>query len=213
MVASWLGCLTVLMLFTLAAPDASSAEPPPRAPLDALWQEHMLTGSAATIYVDESGQRTLLTPRRPFDEQHGEEDVEGAAITTYGIHVARLDERWLLWRNGGWVLRGGLLARVRENTSAIELYGKAVIRQPPYVPGGPFPRDPPMKRGYEFFLMLRQAKVPRATILRQWIFQPRDVVKDGPVRATLQYNATTRTATVTIMGLKTPVEETVETPR
>ena len=48
MVASWLGCLTVLMLFTLAAPDASSAEPPPRAPLDALWQEHMLTGSAAT---------------------------------------------------------------------------------------------------------------------------------------------------------------------
>ena len=57
MVASWLGCLTVLMLFTLAAPDASSAEPPPRAPLDALWQEHMLTGSAATIYVDESGHQ------------------------------------------------------------------------------------------------------------------------------------------------------------
>ena len=84
MVASWLGCLTVLMLFTLAAPDASSAEPPPRAPLDALWQEHMLKGNAATIYVDESGQRTLLTPRRPFDEQHGEEDVEDAAITTYG---------------------------------------------------------------------------------------------------------------------------------
>jgi len=65
----------------------------------------------------------------------------------------------------------------------------------------------------EFFLMLRQAKVPRATILRQWTFQPRDVIKDGPVRATLQYNATTRTATVKIMGLKTPVEETVETSR
>src|SRR5438876_554835 len=31
-----------------------SAEPPPRALLDALWQGNMLAGSAATIYVDES---------------------------------------------------------------------------------------------------------------------------------------------------------------
>jgi len=38
-----------------------------------------------------------------------------------------------------------------------QLYGKAVIRRPPYVPGGPFPRDPPMTTGYEFFLVLRKA--------------------------------------------------------
>jgi len=202
-----------LMLLAVAAPEASSAEPPPRAPLDALWQQHMLQGSAATIYIDGSGERTVSTPRVPFDEQHGEKDVEGAAITTYGIHVARLDERWLLWRNGGWILRGGLLARAKADGSAIELYGKAVIRQSPYVPGGPFPRDPPIKRGYEFFLLLRRANVPRAIILRQWTFQPTDVVNGGPARATLRYDATTGTATVTITGVKTPVAETIELPR
>jgi hypothetical protein len=207
-----LGHLSVLMLFGLFAP-ATSAEPPPRAPLDALWEEHMLLGSSASIYVDESGQRTVSIPRRAFDEQRGEQDVEGALATPYGIHVARLDERWLLWRNGGWVLQGGLLARVKEQSAAIELYGKAVIRRPPYVPGGPFPRDPPMTRGYEFFLLLRRTGVPRAIILRKWTVEPRDVVKDSPPRATLQYSATTNTATVTIVRARTPVLETVEIPR
>jgi hypothetical protein len=66
-----------------------------------------------------------------------------------------------------------------------------------------------MTTGYEFFLLLRKAGVPRATVLRQWTFQPSDVAKDGTVRATLQYDAMTRTATVTIRGLKTPVEEKI----
>ena len=201
-----------LTLFALAVPNASWAGAPARAPLDALWQEHMLTGSAATIYVDQSGQRTISIPRRPFNEQQGETYAESAATTTSGIQVARLDERWLVWRNGGWVLQGGLLARVGDHSSAIELYGKAVIRRPPYVPGGPFPRDPPMTTGYEFFLLLRKANAPRATILRQWTFQPSDVVEAGRVTARLQYDAATRKAVVTIAGLKSPVEETVEAP-
>lgn len=212
--ALWPGRLGLLMLFALSAPGPGSAEPPPRPPLDVLWHEHMLMGSAATIYVDESGQRTVSIPRRPFDEQRGEtQSVESATGTTYGIQVARLDERFLLWRNGGWVLQGGLLALATEQSSTIELYGKAAIRQPPYVPGGPFPRDPPRTTGYEFFLLLRKASVPRATILRQWIFQPGDVAKDGQVSAMLQYDTATRTATVTIMGLKTPFADTVESPR
>lgn len=202
----------LLMLFALGVPDASWAEAPARARLDALWQEHMLTGTAATIYVDESGQRTVPIHRRPFNEQHGETYAESAATTTSGIQVARLDERWLLWRNGGWILQGGLLARVREESSAIELYGKAVIRRPPYVPGGPFPRDPPMMTGYEFFLLLRKANAPRAMILRQWTLQPSDVVEAGRVTATLQYDAATKKAVVTIMGLKTPVADTVGAP-
>lgn len=207
----WPGRLGLLMLFAFSAPNSGSAEPPARPPLDALWHEHMLAGSAATIYVDESGQRTVSIPRRPFDEQRGElQSVESAAGTTYGIQVARLDERFLLWRNGGWVLQGGLLARAREQSSTIDLYGKAVIRQPPYVPGGPFPRDPPRTAGYEFFLLLRKAGAPRATILREWVFQPDDVAKDGWVRAMLHYNTTKRTATVTITGLKKPFEDTVD---
>ena len=169
-----------------------------------------MVGDAATIYVDESGQRTVSTPRQLFDERRGVvASVESAATTIYGIQVARLDERWLLWRNGGWILQGGLLSRVREQSSAIELYGKAVIRQPPYVPGGPFPRDPPMTTGYEFFLLLRKANIPQATILRQWTFQPEDVSKERWVRDTLQYNKMTRMASVTILGLKIPVQDNV----
>jgi hypothetical protein len=150
----WLGYLGFVMLFALSAPGVGSAEPPPRAPLDALWQEHTLMGSAATVYADESGQRTLSVLRTPSG-------------TTQGIEVSRLDERFLFWRNGGWVLQGGLLARATGRSPAIELYGKAVIRRPPYVSGGPFPRDPPKTTGYEFFLLRRKASVPRAAILRQ----------------------------------------------
>jgi len=70
-----------------------------------------------------------------------------------------------------------------------------------------------MTRGYEFFLLLRRPALSRATILRQWTFQPGDVVNEGPAKATLQYDATTGTATVTITGVKTPVAHTIETPR
>lgn len=201
------------MLLAMSVSDISSAEPPPRAPLDALWSDLMLEGSTSSVFVDSSGQRTVSIHRRPFDEQRGETWPESAAITTHGIEVSRLDERWLLWRNGGWVLQGGLLARAREQSSAIELYGKAVIRRPPYVPSGPFPRDPPMATGYEFFLVLRKADASRATIIRQWIFQPSDVVEAGRVGGRLQYDTASKKAVVTITGLKTPVEYTVELPR
>jgi hypothetical protein len=159
----------------------------------------MLEGRAATVYVDDSGQRTVSVSRRPFDEWYGDaHDVEGAATTTYGIEVSRLDERFLLWRNGGSVLQGGLLARVRDQSSSVELYGKAVIRQPAYMPRGPLPLDPPMTRGYEFFLLLRMGNAPHATILRQWTFEPSDVVEAGRVLAKLQYDTATRKAVVTI---------------
>jgi hypothetical protein len=69
-----------------------------------------------------------------------------------------------------------------------------------------------MTTGYEFFLLLRKVNAPEATILRQWIFQPSDVVEAGRVRARLQYDTATRKAVVTIIGLKTPVADTVESP-
>lgn len=203
-------CLAVLLLLALAAPEQGRAEAPPRGALDALWQEHMLTGSAATIYAEDGGQRTVATHREPFDEQRGVVSrVESAALTTHGIEVLKLDERWLLWRNGGWVMRGGLLARARGRASTIELYGKAVIRRPPWVSLGPFRRDPPTTTGYEFFLLVRKASVPRATVVRQWTVPPDDVGNGSPVRATLRYDAANRTATVTISGLKRPVDDTV----
>src|SRR5438045_294621 len=112
------GYLGVLVLSALCVPGANAAEPPSRAPLDALWQEHMLKGVAATIHVDNSGEKTFSISRTPFDEQRGVvSSVESAADTTYGIEIARLDERFLLWRNGGWIMRGGLLQRVSADSS------------------------------------------------------------------------------------------------
>ena len=67
-----------------------------------------------------------------------------------------------------------------------------------------------MTTGYEFFLLLRKADAARAAILRQWVLQPSDVVEAGRVKATLKYDAPTRKAVVTIMGLKRPLEETVQ---
>ena len=107
----WRGGLGVLMLVALFCPGLSRAEPPPRTPLDALWNEHMLTGTSTTVYVDDAGQRTLSIPRSPFDDRSGMVSgivsfPESAAATTRGIVVARLDERFLIWRNGGWFLQG-----------------------------------------------------------------------------------------------------------
>ena len=211
--SAFVAYLVVLVLSALYVRGANAAEPPSRAPLDALWQEQMLKGVAATLHTDDSGHKTFPISRTPFDEQRGVvSSVESAADTIYGIEIARLDERFLLWRNGGWIMRGGLLQRVRADSSAIELYGKAVIRQPPYVPGGPFPRNPPTRTGYEFFLLLRKPNAPTATILRQWIFPPTDVVEAGRVTARLKYDTPTGKAIVTIFGVKRSVEDTVTVP-
>jgi hypothetical protein len=78
------------------------------------------------------------------------------------------------------------------------------------MPGGPFPRDPPMTTGYEFFLLLRKANVPRATIVRQRSYPPSDVAEPGQVRPNLRYDRATRKAVVTIVGLRMLVEDTVE---
>jgi len=204
-----LAACALLPLVSLV-PARAAAEAPPRAPLDALWQEHMLAGTAATIYAEGGGQRNETGARNPFDEQRGVvASVESAASTTYGIAVLRLDERWLLWRNGGWVLQGGLLARARERGAAVELYGKAVIRRPPWISWGPFRRDPPMTTGYEFFLLQRRANAPRATVVRQWTVEPDGGARLGRVGATLRYDPATRTARVAVSGLKKPIDASV----
>jgi len=51
-----------------------------------------------------------------------------------------------------------------------------------------------MTTGYEFFLVLRKADASRATIIREWIFQPSDVAKAGLVGARLQYEYTVELA-------------------
>jgi hypothetical protein len=172
------------MLFTFSVSDAGSAEPSPRAPLDALWQEQMLIGGAATIYVDDSGQRTVSIPRTPFDEQRGVvSSVESAAATTRGIEVSRLDERFLLWRNGGWILQGGLLGLVRE-----QVLGHRAV----WEGGDPASRvcawrtistRPAYDDRIRVLSAASEGQRPTCDGLASVDFQPGDVVKDSSVRA------------------------------
>ena len=110
------------------------------------------------------------------------------------------------------VIRGGLLGLAREGDSTIELYGKAVERQHSYFQ---FHRDPPRETTYEFFLLHRKPSSPVATIVRRWMFDRAEVDEKQSrptegVRGTLRCDPGTQTATVTITGLKRPVEEKVD---
>jgi hypothetical protein len=90
---------------------------------------------------------------------------------------------------------------------------KAVERQFFYFPF-PFNRDPPRETSYEFLLLHRRLGDSVATVLRRWVFDAEQVAEKRPrptegVRATLCYDPATRMATVTIAGLRRPVEHQV----
>jgi len=198
----------------LALAGAASGEPPLRARLDALWEQYMLTGESVAIEVRNS--QVDVAERRPIQSfEVGRGQPEHATLLSHGISVVGLGEGF--WRNGGWILKGGLLGRASDGSSTLELYGKAVVRRYPYFPF-PFHRAIPHETGYEFFLLHRRSGVPRATIVRQWVFPSDEVVvkrySDGvtmeDVRGILRYDVTARTATVTITGLKRPFEERVK---
>lgn len=136
-----------------------------------------------------------------------------------GIIVERLDEG--LWRNGGWSLRGGRLSWVADGDRAIQLYGRAVIRQPSYVPFPFHVHIPPARKAYDFFLLQRRPIGDRG-VIRHWVFGPDDAAttrnKSGyvfheEVSGVLQYDRTLHTASVTVTGLKYRFQENVLVPR
>ena len=192
----------------------AGGEPPPRAPLDALWEKHMLEGTFVFIEVHKSKITAREKHPPPTVDPKDDEPTFGV-LMSHPISVSELGEG--LFGNGGWILQGGLLRRINDDSSTIELYGKRVVRQFPHFRILPH-RDPPMEVGYEFFLLRRKPGTTRAVIIRQWTFLPDEVVlKDvghggryPNVRCILQYDATTRNATVTVTGLKRPFEERID---
>jgi|GraSoiStandDraft_55_1057291.scaffolds.fasta_scaffold43838_1 hypothetical protein len=118
-----------------------------------------------------------------------------------------------IFRNGGWVIVGGLLGLASEGSSTFELYGKAMERRFPYF-GFPFDRDPLHETSYELLLLHRRLGDSVATALRRWSFDADQVAEKQPhpyegVRATLRYDPATQMATVPIVGLRRPVEDQV----
>jgi hypothetical protein len=173
----------------------------------------MIEGRSVVMAIEKSGTRTTeYQSRRPFNYAGGRPETAG--WTERGITVRRLGEGF--WGNGGWVLEGGLLDMAMSGSTAIELYGKAVIRRSPYIPF-PFHRPIPNETGYEFFLLLRPARDAVASIIRRWEFGPDEVVVESrslgetltEVKAALVYDAESQVATVTIDGLKRPFIEQV----
>jgi len=193
---------------------ARAGDAPPRAHLDALWRQHMLAGTQIVAEFRKGEISTSdFVPTRPFESAHG--SPERADSTRNGIHVVELGHG--VWRNGGWVLTGGLLRRSVDGASTFELYGKAVVRRFSYF-AFPFHRATPHETGYEFFLLHRRDGVRGATVVREWIFPPEAVVTKNvgggvvveDVSAYLDYDPRTRRATVAVQGLKQHFEEEVD---
>lgn len=190
-----------LVMFGLAPTSVVKGEPPPRGPLDAIWEKHMLEGTFVIIsFVDTKPNVSVENPAVSVDPK--EDELTFPTLMSHPISVMKLGEG--LFRNGGWVLRGGLLRRVSDDTSTIDLYGKEVVRRFPHFPF-PFHRDFPQQSGYEIFLLRRDSH-GRAVILRKWVFQAEEVIQKNPnyprVKIVFDYGKAARSATVSINGLK-----------
>lgn len=210
-----LPAFTLLVILAVGCTTGSAqTEVTFRAPLDTVWNERMLDGASVIMAfrnsrIDMSNNESRMS----FTSADGK--PESAARTNMGIAVMRLGEG--VWGNGGWILEGGLLAKVLDGISQIELYGKAVVRQLPYFPL-PFHRAVPHETGYEFFLLHRPRLNEKAVVVHKWVFGSDEVVTKNlggglvveDVRGTLQYDAKMRVARVMITGLKRVVEERIE---
>jgi hypothetical protein len=200
------------MLLLLEVADASETTIP-REALDAIWDEHMLTGSSVRVFWEASGPQ-IRTPANLGFPVRPDDLVETAAWNRRGIEIQWLREGF--WRNGGWVVRGGLLDSVPIDGKVLELYGKATSRRASYFP---FRLDPwlPDSTDYEFFL-LHRVGVPRAHLLRQWRFGPEDVdlipvsseqKRARAVKGSMRFDPAARSVTVIIIGLKQRFEESM----
>lgn len=157
-----------------------------------------------------------------------------ASLTKYAIKIESIGSFW----KGVWSLRGGLIGRVVAPTVAIELFGKEIVRthRPFYT--AKFGRD----YSYEFFLVVRPRPNGHGRLIKQWRFLPEEVALTIPpetekairqgassekeaqrlieqskshylVRGFLRYHPGTKTAVVTVMGLKRLFEERVDLAR
>jgi hypothetical protein len=216
-----LSALAVMLVATsgVACNIALPTRATPREPLDALWEKQMMEGRGVRMWVDDNWQpqsveagRSFTDLRSSHKERKDPASWEFASRDSYGITVYRHVEGY--WRNGGWTLTGGPLGVAADAESTIELFGKAVIRTSVHVPSGMLHRDPPTETGYEFFLLRRSQATGAATIIRRWVVQPADVVKDrsgySRAEAVLRYDASATVAAISITGLKQPVNDRVD---
>jgi hypothetical protein len=222
--------VTIIWIILLLTRTGAGAGEIPREPLDQLWEEHMVLGTAGS-YI--GGERTSFVPYDPPEAAKG--SPGSASLTTRGIFVQDFRGTALLGilRGGGWVFDGGMLGQVERPTAIIELYGKQVWRLYPGFLGNyaKFREE----ETYEFFLLKREKGNQRALLLKKWIVRPEEIkwfVSPGnistrlypddeqvrrqnetrDVRGFFTYDSETQEAEVSITGLIHPLVERVKVP-
>jgi hypothetical protein len=199
--------MTVIFIGTVLS---VAGEAPPRTAIDTLWEQHMLEGTFVVMTLEDS--QTKASAKYPSEsiEPKNDEPTFPSGMS-HPISIEKLGEGF--FGNGGWVLAGGLLRRVRDGSSTFELYGKKIVRQFSYFPFPPH-RDPPQEVSYEFFLLHRKPGVPLAQVIRKWTFSAENVIQKNPnypsVQVTFGYDKTTQSATLAITGLRNPFKERVD---
>ena len=78
-------------------PSGATGEPPPRAPLDMLWEQHMLDGTFVVMALEGSGTKALEV--RPRSVEPRENYVIYGPNMSHPISVMKLGEG--LFGNGG----------------------------------------------------------------------------------------------------------------
>ena len=201
------------MLLVLLAAPAAVADPRLE-PLERLWTEHMLGGSEGRYAY---GKRIdYYRSTKGYTWARG--GVLAASGTNRGISVSDLSETQFLGpiQGGGWTLHGGLLARVDLNEDFLELYGLNVVRWRGGLLGFGIHHEEEDVT-YDFFLLHRPGGAARATVIQKWSIPTGDIdwTRKQPllheiVRGFLTYDAATKTAVVTITGLRRAHEYSVD---
>jgi len=212
--------LTVMFLVALGlgCNVALPTRATPREPLDALWERRMLEGRAGRVWLDEHSRPSTVEEGQSLanlGSWYKERKVESFLFPVsdpYAIFVRRDGEG--LWRNGSWTLTGGPLRVTEHVNSTVALFVKTIIRTPVHTPTIFFHSAPPTEVGYEFFLVQRAQATGIAIVIRRWVVQPAEVLKDRHgyprAEAVLTYEASTQVAAVAISGLKRPVLDRVD---
>lgn len=141
----------------------------PREPLDRMWEEHMLTGTA---FEYSSGRITQDVPTKSFISERSRGSPV-APMLEISVHDTRGTALFGLLRGGGWSLMGGLIGKVDTKVSTLELYAKSVWKYYPGFLGNYF--RPKEEEIYEFFLLRRQQGSSQPTVIKKWLIKPEEI--------------------------------------
>lgn len=203
------GLFCLIFLFVLSGHALSNGTP---ASLDNLWDKHMLEGTPALYF---NGQKREKPKPFPVNDPMG--SIIRAYMGEYGIVVQELREQKLfgLLKGGGWIISGGLVDRIENDKSTIELYGKQIVK---YYPGLLNNYYYKKEIRYEFYLLNRSSLTKQAVVLKKWVIQPEQIrwipedksKEISDIRTYLTYKSQIGVVEIKITGLIKPFLEQIK---